>query len=293
MKHIILVNPIAGNKKGNKYALIIQKLLKKNNIDSEIYESQHKGDLTNIVKDLSSKETCRFYSIGGDGTLNEIVTGIIGSDSEIVVLAGGTGNDFVRSISNYKSLRKIILTSINKQSSKCDVILINNKYYCINILSVGFDSLVGKNVDKFRWIPFINGTTKYNLSIVYTLLQNKNFKLKMRINNKIYKGLYTLAAVSNGKYYGGGVCPNPEANTNDGLLDVCIIDKTSIFKKIQLLPKYKKGLHTNLSLAHFEKSDKLAIVSTEYLPISIDGEIIYSKKLKCDILTKHINILYI
>lgn len=292
MKHVILVNPVSGTKKGSKYGFIIKKLLYKNNIDASIYESKEKGDLTNIVKELVKKEQCRFYSIGGDGTLNEVVTGIIGSDSEIVVLACGTGNDFIRSISKYKSLRKIILTSLTTSPTKCDVILVNNKYYCINILSVGFDSLVGRNVDKFRWVPFVNGTFKYNLSIIYTLLQNKDFNIKLRINNKIYKGLHTLVAISNGKYYGGGVCPNPNARVDDGVLDVCIIDKTSIFKKIQLLPKYKKGTHTNINLVNFEKTDKLTIASNESFPISVDGEVIYSNKLKCEIIKNKINIIH-
>ena len=90
MKHIILVNPVAGNKKGIKYGNVIKKLLIKNNIPSEMYISEFKGHLTKISKELSSKETCRFYSIGGDGSLNEIVAGITKTDSEIVVIASGT-----------------------------------------------------------------------------------------------------------------------------------------------------------------------------------------------------------
>ena len=171
---------------------------------------------------------------------------------------------------------------------------VNNNNYCINLLSVGFDSLVGKNVDKFRNLPFISGTAKYNLSIFYTLMQNKNFKFKIRIdNNKVYKNLFTLAAISNGKYYGGGICPNPDAITNDGLLNICIIDKTSIFTKLFLLPKYKKGKHSNLPIAHFEKCENIKIVSTRKFPISLDGEIIYSKKLECSIIKDAINIIYI
>ena len=204
------------------------------------------------------------------------------------------GNDFVRSISRYKSLRKIINLSVKKQSSKCDVMLVNKKHYCINILSVGFDSLVGKNVDKFRWIPFVSGSFKYNLSIFYTLLQNKNFKLKIKLDNlQIYKGLFTLAAISNGKYYGGGICPSDDAVTNDGFLNTCIIDKTSVLTKLKLLPKYKKGMHTNFDIAHFEKCSDIKIVGTELFPISLDGEIIYSNKLHCKILKDKINIIYI
>ena len=63
MKHIILVNPVAGNKKGIKYGKIVQKLLNKHNIDSKMYISKYKGHLTILAKELSSKDICRFYSI--------------------------------------------------------------------------------------------------------------------------------------------------------------------------------------------------------------------------------------
>ena len=117
--------------------------------------SKQKGELTDIAKKLSSKEKCRFYSVGGDGTLNEVVSGVIGSSSEIVVVPCGTGNDFVKSISKYKSLRKIIKESITKESVKTDVIMLNNNRYCINILNTGFDAMVAKNIDLFRKVPFI------------------------------------------------------------------------------------------------------------------------------------------
>ena len=63
MRHIILVNPVEGNKKGIKYGTIVKKLLKKNNIDSEIFISKYKGHLVEITKKLTDENTCRFYSI--------------------------------------------------------------------------------------------------------------------------------------------------------------------------------------------------------------------------------------
>lgn len=293
LEHIILVNPIAGRKKGESYALRIQKLLKKYNISSSIYVSKYPKHLIEIAKEFAKKQKCRFYSVGGDGTLNEIMQGILGTDSEIVVIASGTGNDFVRSISKYRSMRKIIAHSINAISKPIDVIKINNNKYCINILSAGFDAMVGKNINKFRWVPFVSGTFKYNLSIIYTLFQNRNFKFKIRINDQIIKQRFTLVAISNGKYYGGGVCPSPEAKVDDGILNVCMIDSTSLFTKIILLPKYKACKHMNLKQVKLEKTNKISIVSNNAFPVNVDGEIFYTNKLKCEILSKCINIVEI
>ncbi len=294
MEHIILVNPVSGNHKGRKKGVLIQKLLKKNGIDSIIYTSEYPGHLTEIAKDLSSKHTCRFYCVGGDGTLNEVITGMIGTDSEIVVIPSGTGNDFIKSISKYYGMRKIVLESINRKSSKIDVLKVNKDKYCINILNSGFDAMVAKNVDNFRIFRFLTGKMKYNLAIFYTLLANRNYKFKIRYgNDKILKGYFTLAVVANGKYYGGGICPCPDANVEDGFSDLCIVDSTTITNKILLLSKYKKGEHIGHKKVNIDKSDKVSIVSTRKFPFSIDGEVLYTNKLYIKVLHEAVNIVVI
>ena len=293
MKHIIIANPVSGNHKGPKHALIIQKLLNKNNINSQIIISKYRGHITKITKELSSKEQCRFYSIGGDGTLNEVVNGVIGTNSQIVVVPCGTGNDFARSISDFSSIRKIINNSINSKPTKTDVIKLNNGRYCINVLNAGFDAIVAKNIDKFRRVPFISGKSKYNLSIFYTLLENKHFKFKIRFDKDyILKGNFTLVAICNGKYYGGGICPAKHAKVNDGILNVCTINPTRIRSKIKLLPKYKNGKHEDLPDVHMNDCKNISIVSTRKFPVSIDGEIIYTNKLRAQIIKEALNVIY-
>jgi YegS/Rv2252/BmrU family lipid kinase len=293
MEHYILVNPVSGKHKGEKYGNVIQKLLKKYNIDSKIILSEYPKHLTAVTKELSSKSKCRFYSVGGDGTLNEVISGMIGTNSDVVVVPCGTGNDFLKSISKYKSMRKIILSSIGRDSSKCDVLKIGKDCYSINILSVGFDAMVGKNVDIFRKVPFISGSMKYSLSIFYTLLKNQNFKFKVRTDNETKKGYFTLIAVANGKYYGGGVCPCPNATIDDGLLDICEIDATSLSTKIKLLPKYKKGEHTSLKQAKMTRAKNISIVSTRNFPINIDGEILYKNRINISLVPEAINVVTI
>ncbi|MDO4282399.1 MAG: diacylglycerol kinase family lipid kinase [Clostridia bacterium] len=294
MKHMILVNPVSGRHSGLKHGIVVQKLLKKYNIDSSIIVSEYPGHLTKLTKDITSKEKSRIYVIGGDGSLNEVICGLIGTNSELVIIPCGTGNDFVKSISKYRSLRKIVVNSINKEASKTDILKLNDNKYCINIVNSGFDAMVAKNVDKFRKFHFISGKMKYNISIFYTLIRNKNYKFKIRIDDqKIYKGNYTLAVIANGKYYGGGVKPCPDALVNDGILNTCIIDATSILTKIFLLPTYKKGNHLGLKQAHIDKAKKISLVSNHKFPVSIDGEVFYTNKLSAEVLKEAINVVHI
>ena len=294
MIHIIMVNPISGRKNGYKHAIVVQKLLKKYNIDSKIISSNYSGELRKISYEISHNQNARFYCIGGDGTLNEIVSGIIGTDSEIVVLPCGTGNDFAKYINEYSSLRKIILNSINAKASKIDVMKLSGNRYCINILNAGFDALVAYNMNKFRWVPLISGSAKYNLAIIYTLFFNRNYKLRIKTNEYTKKGKFTLVAISNAKSYGGGIIPCPNSVPDDERLNVCAISQTSLFTKIILLPKYKNCKHENISLANINDNiTEISIVSNRKFPLSIDGEITYTNRIKAKVLKGAVNIVRI
>lgn len=293
MKHYILANPFSGRKKGEKIAINVQKLLKKNNIEAEIIMSKYPRHLTEVTKELSSKEDCRFYVIGGDGTLNEAVSGMVGSNSEVVVIPGGTGNDFVKSVSKYMSMRKIVLSSIEKEAVPTDIIKVNNDRYCINVLNSGFDALVAINVDKFRNVPLISGKMKYTLAIFYTLLTNRNYYFKLRADDTILKKNFTLVAIANAKFYGGGIIPCPNASVNDGILDICTINSTSVRQKLFFLPSYNKGTHINNPLVTLLKASKIHLVAKRIFPVSIDGEVIHTNKLNVSVLKDAIKIVHI
>jgi len=209
------------------------------------------------------------------------------------VIPSGTGNDFIKSISKYTSMRKIILASIVTPATPTDIINFNKDKYCVNILNLGFDAKIAANVDKFRKIPFISGSSKYNLAIFYTLFKNKNYRLKIRIKDNVLKGNFTLAAIANGKFYGGGVCPEPEAVTTDGLLNVCIVTNSNLLEKLFLLPKYKKGKHEKIKqLTHYTTKD-ITIASYKKIPVSIDGEVIFTNKINAKVIPHAVNIVHI
>lgn len=293
LKNVIIVNPVAGNAKNFKKGNNLKKILNKNGVDADVIVSDGPNRITSIVNQIAKVEKTRFYSVGGDGTLNEVISGLIGTDSEVVVIPAGTGNDFTKSVSCYKSMRKIALASINSVSTPTDVILFNNKYYCINILNLGLDAKIAENMNKFRKIPFITGSMKYNLSIFYTLAHAKNYKLKVRIGDFVEKGSYTLAAIANGKYYGGGVCPSPDANTTDGILNVTLVKNSTLMQKLILLPRYKKGKHKSIKqLRHF-KTDSITVVSNKKFPVSVDGEIIITNRIHAKVVPSAINVVHI
>lgn len=300
MVRLVIVNPMAGTGRGEKYLKSISKIFE--NIKKYGYIKEDKifleltkaiGDATVIVEDYLSKYDDEFviYVVGGDGTISEVASAISHvMRASLVVIPKGTGNDFAKVTNSYKSMRKIIRRSLNETSQVVDSIKLKNRL-SMNVVNLGLDAAIANNMDKFRYFPFITGSMKYRLSIFYTLFSAKKYKLKVRVDDKIFKGSYTLAAIGNNKYYGGGIKILPDADMTDGKLNICLVDSTTLIQKLMYLPKLTKGKHTNLSIVKMLEGEDISVVSNKKFPVSIDGEIIITNRLHIKIDKKSIRII--
>lgn len=302
MLRLVVINPVSGNAKGNRYFRSIKRIFR--NIKKEGLIKNDKicieltkcvGDATNIVKRYIEKfpeQQIIVYVVGGDGTLGEVATACLNVlNISIVAIPKGTGNDFSRMLNSYTSMRKIIRRSLEIKPNTIDCMLVNKDKTCINVLNAGFDAQIAANMNLFRKWNFLSGSMKYKLAIVYTLFSAKQYKLKVRVDDKEFKGKFTLIAIGNSKYYGGGIKILPEAEMADGDLDVCLIDATNIFQKLQFLPKLVKGKHTNIPVVHMLKGKNITVVATRKIPLSIDGEIVYTNRFRAKIIEKSIKII--
>lgn len=299
---LVVINPVAGKAKGNRYVKSITKIFENIKKDGLIENDTICIQTTKGVKDATlivrryikefAKEDIVIYVVGGDGTLGEVATACINIPNvAIVAIPKGTGNDFSRMLNSYNSMRKIIRRSIQTTPETVDSILVNKDKICINVLNTGLDAQIADNMNLFRKWNFLSGSMKYKLAIVYTLFSAKQYKLKVRVDSKVYKGKYTLLAIGNSKYYGGGVMILPEAEMSDNMLDICLIDATTMVQKLNFLPKLMKGKHTNIPLVHMLKGKNIRVVSNKKLPLSIDGEIVYTNRFRAKILEKSIKII--
>ena len=302
MLRLVVVNPVCGNAKGERYLKGIKKVfenIKKDGLipnDEVVFElTKCVGDATVIVKEYIkkyAKEEIVVYVVGGDGTLGEVATACINVPNiSIVAIPKGTGNDFSRMLNEYTGMRKIIHRSLVNEPEMVDSILLNKDKICINVLNTGLDAAIADNMNLFRKWRFLSGSMKYKLAIVYTLFGAKQYKLKVRVDDKIFKRKFTLVAIGNSKYYGGGVEILPSADMANGMLELCLVDATTMLQKLRYLPKIMKGKHEKLPVVHMLSGREISIVSYKKIPVSIDGEIIHTNRFKAKILEKSIKII--
>ena len=291
MKHIFIINPAAGKGKSRELIPFIEEYFKGRTDEYVIQVTEYPGHATKIAKDHAVNGECRIYSIGGDGTINEVVNGIAGTAAALGVIPTGSGNDFLRSYQSEFDIKDMIVCTINGEERSIDLARVNDKYF-INISSIGFDANVVFNADKFKKVPGITGSMAYLISIIYTIFQKRICDIKIDIDGKKIKMKALLAAIANGKYYGGGIIPTPDAKLDDGLFDVCLVSDMSRIHIFSLFPKYMKGLHGKLKQVSFYKAKKISIESEDALCLNIDGEIISARTINFEILEKAIKVVF-
>lgn len=244
MRHIFIINPIAGNGRlQDKLEKTIHLELSNKGIDYEVYITKSKDDTRNFAANKCRENVeSVLYSCGGDGTLHEIINAAFGyKQVSIGVIPAGSGNDFIKNFTNTANFSDINLQTGGK-SLELDLIKANGEYTA-SVLNIGLDADVAFNMNKFKKIPFIKGPTRYYLSIFYSLFSKLGKQIAVKLDKDTINGSFLIGVVANGQYYGGGYRCAPKAELNDGVLDLCFVDNISRLKILSLLGSYKKGEH--------------------------------------------------
>ena len=293
MHHIFIVNPAAGKGRALQMAEIIKKRFDNFNQTYEIKITEAPGHAEQLAHDaVRSNFPVRVYSVGGDGTLNEVINGMAGSDAELGIIPCGSGNDAVKSI--YSILDPVELIDILPVSPSASVDLgkLNDRYF-INIASIGFDAEVVLKSRLFRRLPLISGPMAYVLGVLAAVIRLKKYKLKIKVEPpsvNIEKDML-LTIFANGAYYGGGMKPAPEAKVDDGILDFCLVEAVKRSKLLRFFPVYKKGEHINMKEVMMLTGNKAVVESDRPFPVNIDGEVFTEKKVTVEILPEYLNVI--
>ena len=288
MKHIFIVNPKAGKV---DHTDIVREHLQKydGKLDYYIYYTKGPKDATNYVKEClkHTNDYLRFYSCGGDGTLNEVINGAVGFDNcEVACYAIGSGNDFVKALGNmddYKDLDKII----NASAKEIDVMKYGGNY-SLNICNFGLDAWAAVKMSKYKTWPLVSGKMAYNLGVIYSVLFKMKHNMKVEVDGEVlYDGNALLCSIANGICYGGGYYCAPKAKLDDGELDVCLVKEVSIFTLARLIGLYKAGKHLDSpkfkKYIYYKKGKNITVSSNKPIMFCNDGEVQTVEKLELSV----------
>lgn len=294
MKHLFIINPAAGSSDGTeKYRKQITEVCDLRGIDYRIEVSAAPGDCTRIAREAAqSGEEYRIYSCGGDGTLNEVVAGAIGYDNVAVTMfAGGSGNDFIR-IFNETAPFRDLERLLDCEEASFDLMRCNGDV-SLNICSVGLDARIGTDVSKYKRLPLLQGFRAYALSTVVNTIKGIAEHYVVEIDGETVDADQTLICACNGRFYGGGFNPVPDADPTDGLMDVLLIKKVSRLKVAKVIGKYKNGRYKELpDIIRYFRTDRLVIHCDKSTSINLDGELRLGETVEITVAKEKLRFFY-
>ncbi|WP_088103514.1 diacylglycerol/lipid kinase family protein [Halalkalibacter urbisdiaboli] len=270
-----IVNPYSGNGKALKKWTMIEMILQEQDIAYQVVISHKKDDVSIFIEQIKNtlENIKAVVVLGGDGTLHEVVNHLAGTSLPFKVIPTGSGNDFARSRGISKNVRKELESLLTSEKQWSDLMKIGNRY-CLTVIGLGFDGMVAKVTNEMklkRWF----GRLSYVLSVLKVLHSYKPSTLKVTLNEnqKVVENVW-LIAVANHPYYGGGMKICPEASSEDGKLDVCIVHGLSKLKLLLLFPRVFNGSHVAKDGVEYHQVDSIKVDSDEPLFIHGDGEMI-------------------
>ena len=294
MKHLFIINPAAGSRnRTEEYSKVIHKICRARKVDYEIRVSTAPGEAIRIAREAAETgEELRLYACGGDGTLNEVVAGAAGHDNAAVtVFSGGSGNDFVKIFDDPKAFFDLHRL-MDADEATFDLIRCNDDL-SLNICSVGLDARIGTDVSRYKRIPLLQGFRAYAASSVVNIVKGIGEHYVVEAGGETFDGQHTFVCVCNGRYYGGGFNPIPEADPSDGLLDVLVVKEVSRAQVPGLIGKYKNGRYKELDhVARYLKTDYVKITCDRPTPINLDGELRTAQVIEMSVAREKIRFFY-
>jgi len=294
LKHYFIINPAAGKyDRTAEYSEAIRNIFESRGLDYEIGVSRQRGDCTRLARQAAEKgEPVHIYACGGDGTLNEVIAGVAGFDNAAVTnFTGGSGNDFVKIFSDAAAFRDLERL-LDYDETTFDLISCNGDY-AVNICSVGLDARIGTDMATYKRLPFLSGSGAYLLSTLINTLKGVAEHYVVEIGDQIIDASQTMICVANGRFYGGGFNPVPEADPSDGLMDVLLVKKLNLLQIATVIGKYKKGLYATLpKLVQHLQTDHIRILCDKVTSINLDGELRKAQVVDMRITDKKIRFFY-
>ncbi|MDO5401321.1 MAG: YegS/Rv2252/BmrU family lipid kinase [Eubacteriales bacterium] len=294
MKHLFIINPAAGSRDRTKmYTAAIQEACGVRNLSYRIEVSSAPGECTRLAREAAETgEDYRIYACGGDGTLNEVAAGAAGyPNAAVTVFSGGSGNDFVKLFSEPRAFFDIERL-LDAREALFDMIDCNGDL-ALNICSVGLDARIGTDVASYRRLPLLSGFRAYLVSTLVNVCRGIGEHYVVELNGETFDGENTMICVCNGRYYGGGFNPIPQADPADGWLDVLLVKKVSRLRVPLVIGQYKSGQYARLpQLVTYRRTRALTIRCDRPSPINLDGELRTAQVITMKLSDKKLRFFY-
>jgi YegS/Rv2252/BmrU family lipid kinase len=268
MYHLIL-NPVAGKKKAQKNLASAEKIFKERGIAYEAHKTCAAGDASEIARRLTLAGETEIIVIGGDGTLHEVLNGIVEpSNVHLGLIPSGTGNDFAEKAGIPEDAEKALSLILDGTAKETDYLNVSGKL-CMNVAGIGMDVDVLERCNRGK----LKGKMKYLMSLLQSLFSFKGLPVCVESEGRVEKRNALIAAACNGAQFGGGIKICPNAEINDGLIDVVLVDCMGKWKMIKAFLQLMKGKILQYPLTTYFRCERVHFTPDTPVTVQLDGEL--------------------
>jgi diacylglycerol kinase (ATP) len=266
----ILSNSKAGKGTAQETAKWLEKSLEQIGISSQVFEENwpiHFDGFSDI------------WIIGGDGTLNYFINQYPDCQVPLALFKCGTGNDFAWKLYGEKDNAAIFEQVIQAKAQAVDACKINQWWY-LNCLGIGFD---GEIIRFMQAIRFLGGHLGYLLAVVLKVFSFQEKRFQITTATESWQEQFLLVIANNSSRSGGGFFVTPNANMQDGYLDLMLCNKLNLFQRLRYLPVLQKGKHLHLPFVTHRLVKEVKIQLEQETDIQIDGELISARDIQISV----------
>ena len=298
MKHILIVNPAAGKcDRSVQIKALAEEVFGSRGLDYDVQISKGPGDCTRLATEAAQTgEEVRIYACGGDGTLNEVVNGVVGCENvSITHYPSGSGNDFVKLFSKPETFRELE-HFLDTEETRFDLIRCDagdKVQYSCNICSMGLDARIAAEMGRYRRLPGVSANGAYYLSIVSNMVKGIHKPYILDFNGETVTGDQTLICICSGRNYGSSFNPVPDAEPDDGLLDVLVVKPVNLLQIAKVIGKYQNGQYKQFpDLIRSFRTTSIRVQCTEESVVNVDGEALGSQDVTFTVVPRALRFFY-
>jgi diacylglycerol kinase (ATP) len=265
---MLIVNPYSGHGKSIDILPDVERCLTDMGVKVDIRITRNPKEGMRIAYMAGRCGYKKVVALGGDGTVNSVGSGLLGSDSSLAVVPAGVCNDYFKMLGVGNTLEEVCQAVAFGNEVIFDVGTINGQPF-FNTMGVGFDAEVAAQVNRSKHNL---GKLSYILAVFEVWRKYPTFDIKLRIDNLELACPVMLVAVGIGRSSGGGFLLTPQAIADDGKFDVCVLEKIGRSKIFSILPRTLKGTHIRNTEVKIYRCKQIELFSDKAIPVHYEGE---------------------
>lgn len=283
---LVVLNPTANSGRSLRMRDRIEDILRSRHVDFELRRTRAPGHAVDLAREAAESGVESVVAVGGDGTVHEVVRGLLGAGSSdpegpihipsLVVVPVGTGNDFFRMLGGARDPDAALRVLQGGRRTHVDVGLASwegGSRLFVNLLGVGVDVEVLRRREAYRRLP---GLAQYLTALLDAILRYEPYSVRIHLDEcEEIVGSTQLTVITVGPSAGGGFLLNPDAVPDDGKLDLCFIEALSLLQVARYLPRIVRGAHRDLEISRLRTFQRARIERSDGrpMPFQLDGEL--------------------